>query len=222
MAADYFIAPSILSADLANLGAQIREVEAAGAGRIHIDVMDGHFVPNLTMGPAIVAACRRSTNLPLDVHLMVESPGNFIEAFANAGAASITIHVEATPHVHRVLAQIRGQGCRAGVALNPGTAAASMGPVLSLVDLVLVMSVNPGFSGQAFIPEVLPKVREIRRALDQVNPQALMEMDGGVSAETIARCYQAGTRVFAAGSSVFGHPGGIQAGMQALRDALSP
>jgi ribulose-phosphate 3-epimerase len=214
------IAPSLLSADFARLGEQIAEAEAHGADRLHLDVMDGHFVPNITMGPVILAACRRVTRLPLDVHLMIEAPERMIPAFAKAGADLLTVHVEACPHLHRTLSQIRENGARPGVALNPGTPAASVVPVLHLVDLVLVMSVNPGFSAQAFLPEVLPKVAFLRQELDRVNPAALIEMDGGIAPETAARCHAAGTRVFTAGSAIFNHPGGIGAGIRALRAAL--
>ena len=220
MNSPYLLAPSILSADFASLGAAIAMAAAHGADWIHVDVMDGHFVPNLTMGPVVVEACRRSTDLPLDVHLMIAPPEPLLAAFARAGADYLTIHVEATPHIHRALQQIRDLGCRPGVALNPGTPAAAVEPVLHLVDLVLVMSVNPGFSGQRFLPEVLPKVRQIRTWLDQINPQALVEIDGGINAQTLPLAREAGAQVFAAGSAVFRHPEGIAGGMAALKAAL--
>jgi len=214
------IAPSILSADFTELGAQIRAAEQAGADWIHIDVMDGHFVPNLTMGPVVVRACRRVTDLPLDVHLMVTNPVSLLTAFAEAGADGLTVHVEADPHLHRTLQTIRDLGCRAGVAINPGTPAESVREVPHLVDLVLVMSVNPGFSGQRFLPEVLPKARRIREWLDEVNPQAVVEMDGGINAETLPHALKAGVQVFVAASAVFHHPDGIAAGIHALRQAI--
>lgn len=217
----YLLAPSILSADFTRLGAVLAELEAQGADWVHIDVMDGHFVPNLTMGPVVVAACRRATRLPLDVHLMVERPEALLPAFVEAGADSVTLHVEATPHIHRALQQARALGVRVGVALNPGTPAVAVEPVLPQVDLVLVMTVNPGFAGQRFLPEVLPKVRAVRALLDRVNPQALLQVDGGINAETLPLAREAGAQVFVAASAVFGHPEGIAGGLQALRAACT-
>lgn len=216
----YYLAPSILSADFLNLGQQISASETAGADWIHIDVMDGHYAPNLTMGPVIVEACRRATQLPLDVHLMIEKPDNMLEAFAKAGATSLTVHVEACTHLHRTLHHIRELGCGVGVALNPGTPASAIEPVLHLVDIVLVMSVNPGFSGQEFIPEVLPKVTEIRKKLNKVNPPALIEIDGGITPETLLRSLKAGVQVFVAATSVYYHPDGLAAGVQSLREVF--
>ena len=214
------LAPSILAADFGRLAEQVREAEAGGADWIHIDVMDGHFVPNLTLGPLIVKACRAATSLPLDVHLMIEKPENLIEAFAEAGADSITVHVEACPHLHSTIQQIRAAGCRVGVALNPASPLVMIEPVLSLLDLVLVMSVNPGFGGQAFIPDVLHKVRAARRELERIGSQALIEMDGGISEETIEACWQAGCRVFVAGSAVFMSPAGIETAITGLRNRI--
>jgi len=216
----YFISTSILSADFTQLGAQISEAEANGADWIHVDVMDGHFVPNLTMGPFIVAACRQATNLPLDVHLMVEEPEKLVEAFAGAGASGLTIHPEASPNLHRTLQTIRSLGCKPGVAVNPGTPAEVVKPVLHMVDLVLVMTVNPGYSGQTFLPEALPKVRQIRDWLDEINPEALVEVDGGINAETLPLVRDAGAQAFVAATAVFKHPDGIAAGLKALKSQL--
>jgi ribulose-phosphate 3-epimerase len=220
MPGPYLISTSILSADFSRLGAQIGEAEAAGADWIHVDVMDGRFVPNLTMGPFIVEACRSITTLPLDVHLMVEEPEALLEAFAEAGSSLLSVHVEACPHLHRTLQCIRQLGCQAGVVLNPGTPAVLVEPVLHLVDLVLVMSVNPGASGQTFIPEVLPKITEIRRMLDRVNPQAVIEIDGGITSETLPAALKAGVQVFVTAYAVFKNPAGIAAGIRALRDCF--
>jgi ribulose-phosphate 3-epimerase len=214
------IAPSILSADFARLGEEITACESAGADWIHVDVMDGHFVPNMTLGPLVVEACRRATKLPLDVHLMIEKPENLIEAFAKAGASRITVHVETCPHLHRTIQQIQSLGVKAGVTLNPSTPAVMLKEVLSYVDLVLVMTVNPGFGGQNFIVEMLPKIAEIRQMLDKVNPSAWLEVDGGVSEKTAPALAKAGTEAFVAGNSVFKHPQGIQAGISSLRDAI--
>ena len=217
---NYVIAPSILSANFLALGEDIRTCQEAGADWIHVDVMDGHFVPNLTMGPPVVAALRQATDLPLDVHLMVNAPERLLEDFARAGADGLTVHVETCPHLHRTLQQIRALGCRAGVTLNPGTPVSAIAPVLHLADVVLVMSVNPGFSGQAFLPEVLPKIAEVRARLDDLRSEAWLEVDGGISAQTIASVRAAGATAFVAGSAIFGHPGGIRGGIRALRQKL--
>lgn len=221
MPTPYLIAPSILSADFTRLGEQIMAAEHAGADWIHVDVMDGKFVPNLTMGPFIVEACRRVTDLPLDVHLMVQTPELLLESFARAGASILTVHVETCPHLHRTIQTIQELGCKAGVVLNPGTPAGQVEPVLHLVELVLVMSVNPGYSGQAFLPEVLPKLRYLRQRLDEINPEAWLEIDGGMNAHTIPLARQAGAGVFVAASAIFNHRGGIAAGIQELRDCLN-
>jgi ribulose-phosphate 3-epimerase len=215
------IAPSILSADFLHLQDQISACEAAGADWIHVDVMDGRFVPNLTMGPVIVEACRRATKLPLDVHLMIEQPERLLEAFAQAGADHLTVHVETCPHLHRTLQQIKSLGVKAGVVLNPGTPAVAIEPVLPLADLVLVMSVNPGFSGQSFIPQAVEKVAALRRALDAIGSQAWLEVDGGIAPDTLPRMRAAGADAFVAASAVFGHPQGIAAGIHALRLAAA-
>jgi ribulose-phosphate 3-epimerase len=214
------LAPSILSADFTRLGEEIAACENAGADWIHVDVMDGHFVPNMTLGPLVVEACRRATKLPLDVHLMIEKPENLIEAFAHAGASRLTVHVETCPHLHRTIQQIQSLGVKAGVTLNPATPAVMLKEVLSLVDLVLVMTVNPGFGAQAFLPETLPKITEIRQMLDKVNSPAWLEVDGGVSEKTIPALANAGADAFVAGNAVFKHPGGIAAGIRTLREAL--
>ena len=214
---DYLISTSILSADFSRLGEQIGEAEAGGADWIHVDVMDGHFVPNLTMGPFIVETCRAITQLPLDVHLMIQQPDRLIGAFARAGASLLSVQVEACPNLHHTLQAIRALGCRVGVVLNPGTPAVMVEPVLHLVDLVLVMSVNPGASGQVFLPEVLPKVVQVRRMLDAINPEAVIEIDGGITVKTLPAALAAGVQVFVTASAVFKNPAGIAAGIQALR-----
>ncbi|MCW5877751.1 MAG: ribulose-phosphate 3-epimerase [Anaerolineales bacterium] len=221
MASQPIIAPSILSADFTRLGEQITEVEQAGAGWIHVDVMDGHFVPPISFGQVIVAACRPVTQLPLDVHLMVQDPAPMLASFAEAGADQITIHVEACRHIHRSLQTIRQLGCKAGVALNPGTPAGALSELLPLVDVVLVMSVNPGYAGQAFIPEVLPKVVALRQMLNALGSQALIEIDGGVDPQTIPAALAAGVQVFVAGSAVFGHADGPAAGLAALQQVTT-
>jgi ribulose-phosphate 3-epimerase len=214
------IAPSILSADFTRLGEEIAACEAAGADWIHVDVMDGHFVPNLTMGPFIVEACRRATRLPLDVHLMVERPENLFEAFARAGATRLTVHVEACPDLSGALQAIAALGCQPGVTLNPATPAAALLPAIPLVDLVLVMTVQPGYSGQAFMADMLPKVGEVRRMLEAAASPAWLEVDGGVSAENIVCLQQAGATAFVAANAIFKHPQGIAAGIRALREQI--
>jgi len=219
MPRNFLLAPSILSADFTRLGSDIAACESASADWIHVDVMDGHFVPNLTMGPVVVEACQRATKLPIDVHLMIEQPERHLEAFAKAGAAHITVHIETCPHIHRTLQQINSLGCKAGITLNPGTPASAIEPVLGMADLVLVLTVNPGFSGQAFIPEVLPKIRQLRKLLDKIGSAARLEVDGGVTSKTLPKLRQAGADVFVSGSFVFGHPKGIAAGIRELRRA---
>lgn len=219
MKRDFLIAPSILSADFTRLGADIAACESAGADWIHVDVMDGRFVPNLTMGPVIVEACRRATKLPLDVHLMIEVPELHLEAFSKAGASHITVHVETCPHLHSTLQQIKSLGCKAGVTLNPSTPASALEPVLHLADIVLVLTVNPGFSGQSFLPEVLPKIGELRRLLDGLGSSARLEVDGGLSSATLPEVQERGADVFVSGSFVFQHPQGIAAGIRELRTA---
>jgi ribulose-phosphate 3-epimerase len=215
------IAPSILSADFTRLGEQIAEAEAGGADWIHVDVMDGHFVPNLTMGPFIVEACRRATNLPLDVHLMVEHPESLLEAFSRAGASHLTVHIETCPEISRTLKLIKSLGCLAGVTLNPATPAQALEPALSLADLVLVLTVNPGYSGQTFLTEMVPKVADVRHMLDEIQSNAWLETDGGLSVETIRLVRTAGADAFVSASAVFHDPDSIAAGIHSLRNALS-
>jgi ribulose-phosphate 3-epimerase len=197
------IAPSILSADFARLGEEIKDVEIGGADYIHVDVMDGHFVPNITIGPLIVEAIRPITALPLDVHLMIENPDQYIEAFAKAGADYITVHVEACKHLHRTIHFIKSFGVKAGVVLNPATPVETIQHVLSDVDMVLLMSVNPGFGGQAFIPEVTQKIKTLRRMIDEKGLQIEIEIDGGVNEVTAKLCIEAGATVLVAGSAIY-------------------
>ena len=213
----YKISSSILSADFTQLGQQISVAERAGVDWIHVDVMDGHFVPNLTMGPVVIRACRRATQLPLDVHLMIESPENLLEEFARAGSSNLTVHVETCPNLHRTIQTIHELGCKAGVVLNPATPEVMVEPVLHMVDLVLVMSVNPGYSGQTFLPEILPKLEQIHQILEKVNPEADLEVDGGIDSETLPLVLNAGANVIVAAHAIFDYPGGIAAGIQQLR-----
>ena len=214
------IAPSILSADFTRLGEQVAECEAAGADWIHVDVMDGQFVPNITLGPVVVEAIRRATTLPLDVHLMIVSPERYLEAFAQAGADHLTVHVEACPdNLRDVLRHIKALGCKAGVTLNPGTPVSALQSVLQLADLVLVMSVNPGFSYQAFQPDALVRIRQVRGMLDEIKSSANLEVDGGISSENIAQLIDAGANAFVSANAIFGHPQGAAAGVEALRQA---
>jgi len=198
------IAPSILSADFSRLGDEMRAVEAAGADYIHIDVMDGHFVPNITIGPLIVEAARKVTSLPLDVHLMIENPDLYIPDFAAAGADIIVVHAEATNHLHRTVQLIKSLGKRAGVSLNPATSLTALDFILEELDLVLLMTVNPGFGGQSFIDACLPKIRSLRAMLDRRGCEAELEVDGGVKESNIAGIAHAGADVFVAGSAIFG------------------
>ncbi|HOT93126.1 MAG TPA: ribulose-phosphate 3-epimerase [Anaerolineae bacterium] len=214
------IAASILSADFAYLGTAIEMAEAAGADVIHVDVMDGHFVPNLTIGPPVVAALRKVTRLPLDVHLMIENPERYVEAFAEAGADMLTVHPEATPHLHRVVQQIHELGVQAGVALNPATPESSLSYVASMLDLVLVMTVNPGFGGQEFLPETLPKIAAVRRILDAAGRGAWLSVDGGINVATIPLVVAQGADHLVAGSAIFSAPEGVAAAVRALRGAV--
>jgi ribulose-phosphate 3-epimerase len=214
------IAPSILSADFACLGEQIAQAESAGADWVHVDVMDGHFVPNLTMGPFIVEHVRRITSLPIDVHLMVESPEEFIVAFANAGASHLTVHVETCPDPVSTLKKIQSLGCKAGITLSPATPAGDLAPALPLADLVLIMTVHPGYSGQAFIPEMSLKVTAVRRMLDELGSSAWLEVDGGITTANITQLQGAGADAFVAAHAVFKNPDGIVAGIHSLRTGL--
>jgi ribulose-phosphate 3-epimerase len=214
------IAPSILSANFAELGKEIKDVENGGADYIHIDVMDGHFVPNITMGPMVVKAIRPLTELPLDVHLMIENADQYIEAFADAGADYITVHVEAAPHLHRTIQLIKSNGVKAGVVLNPATPADWIKPILQDIDMVLLMTVNPGFGGQSFIPSVVPKIKQIRSWADEVNPSLEIEVDGGINPETAAICAEAGADVFVAGSAIY-NQADRGAAIEDLRKSLS-
>jgi ribulose-phosphate 3-epimerase len=216
------IAPSILSADFGRLAEDLHAVESAGADWIHVDVMDGHFVPNITIGPLVVDAVRRYSNLPLDVHLMIESPERYLEAFVDSGADRVTVHVETCPHLHRTLQQIRELGALPGVALNPATPVTALQEIVPYVDLILVMTVNPGFGGQAFIPTSLEKI-DATRTLLQSNSRAdvHVQVDGGVGEATASAMVEAGANVLVAGSAVYGHPGGAGEGVRVLRECIS-
>ncbi|MEA3464497.1 MAG: ribulose-phosphate 3-epimerase [Thermodesulfobacteriota bacterium] len=211
------ISPSILSADFARLGAEIRTVEHAGADYIHVDVMDGHFVPNITIGAPVVQALRQVTDLPLDVHLMIENPDLYIPDFAAAGADIITVHQEACPHLHRTIQLIHSLGKKAGVSINPATPASTLEVIMDEVDLVLVMSVNPGFGGQSFIASMLPKIKQLRQMIERSGRAIELEVDGGVKTDNIGEIAAAGADVFVAGSAVFNVPDYSDA-IAALRD----
>jgi len=219
MAKNIKIAPSILSADFARLGAQVAEADAGGGDYIHLDVMDGHFVPNITIGPLVVKAVRQATRRPLDVHLMIEKPERYLPDFAAAGADILTVHVETCPHLHRSVQQIKGLGCLAGVALNPATPLVSLEEILSYVDLVLVMTVNPGFGGQSMIESMIAKIRRLRLMLDGIDSPADLEVDGGIDPETTPLVVEAGARVLVAGSAIFGAPEGIAGAIARIRQA---
>ncbi len=214
------IAPSILAADFARLGEQVAEAESAGADRIHVDVMDGHFVPNISMGAPIVQSLRRVTRLPLEIHMMISDPDCFLEEFREAGSDSFLVHWEGNRNLHRTIRRIKDLGKRAGVAINPATAAAVLQEILPDVDLVLVMTVDPGFGHQHFIESTLPKIRRVRQMVEQVNPRCEVEVDGGVDEATAPLAGAAGADVFVAGSSVFGDSAGVAAAMGRLRDSM--
>ena len=215
------LAPSILSADFARLGEQVAEVARAGADYIHVDVMDGHFVPNITIGAPVVASIRPLTSLPLDVHLMIEHPERYISEFAKAGADIITVHVEACPHLHGTIKSIKELGVKAGVSLNPATPISAIEEIIPHVDLVLIMSVNPGFGGQSFIPATLPKITNLRKILNDRKLNAELEVDGGVTADNAPGIVKAGANVLVAGNSIFKATEGISRALQRLREATS-
>jgi len=216
---DVKLAPSILAADFTRLGEQVREAETAGADRIHIDVMDGHFVPNISMGPVVVKALRPVTKLPLEVHLMIDDPDRYLDAFAEAGADTLQVHVEGTIHLNRTIQHIKHLGKKVGVVLNPATSAAVLTEVLADVDMVLAMTVNPGFGGQAFIPSTLNKIRRLRQMIDQIRPDIELEVDGGIDVHTTPQVVAAGARVLVAGSSIFHAREGVASAMKALVQA---
>ncbi len=217
----YLLAPSIIASDFAHIADEVAAIESAGADWIHVDVMDGHFVPDITIGPLFVKGLRRVAKLPLDAHLMISEPEKYIPAFAEAGVNNITVHVETCPDLPKVIAQIKSHGCTAGVTLNPATPASAIEAALPLVDLVLVMSVVPGFSGQKFMPEMIAKVEEIRARLDVLHSKAHLEVDGGINAETLPLMKKAGANVFVTGNAAFKHPQGSGAGVKALKEILN-
>lgn len=212
------LAPSILAADFAALGRDIAAVERGGADLIHVDVMDGHFVPNITIGPAVVRAIKRVATRPLDVHLMIEHPDRYIEDFVSAGAAMVSVHVEAVPHLHRTVSHIRKLGAKAGVVINPATPVSSLTDIANDVDFVLVMSVNPGFTGQSFIPQSLEKLRRVVATLEAAGSSALIEIDGGIDQSNAADVVAAGANILVAGQAIFGAPD-AEAATRALRAA---
>jgi ribulose-phosphate 3-epimerase len=215
------LSASILSADFSNLKDSILQCEDADCDWIHIDVMDGHFVPNITMGPFIVETCKRITRLPLDVHLMIEKPELHIESFIKSGASNVTIHIENNPNVHRTLQQIRNLGANPGIALNPGTPASAIASVIPFIDMVLVMTVNPGYSGQSFMPEMVAKIKEVAEMARSAQKPLRIEVDGGITPETLVPCQAAGANTFVAATAVFKHPAGISSGIAALRSVMN-
>lgn len=214
------IVPSILSADFTRLGEQVREAEAAGANRIQIDVMDGHFVPNITMGPMVVEAVRRCTALPLEAHLMITNPERYIEDFAMAGADVIIVHQEVSPHLHRIIQQIKTAGKMAAIALTPSTPILMLADILSLLDMVLIMTVNPGFGGQDFIPETLPKITQLRQVITQRGLYCDIEVDGGIHEATVPLVVQAGANLLVAGSAVYNDHESVAQAIARLRNAI--
>lgn len=213
------ISPSILSANFAHLADQLSEIEQHGADWVHIDVMDGHFVPNITMGPFIVNHCKRLSQLPLDVHLMIEKPENHIKAFIEAGANRVSIHIEGNPNVFRTLQEIRELGATPGIVISPGTPISAIESVIEVVDMVLIMTVNPGFSGQKHMPTMANKVKKVSEMIKLSGRDIIIEVDGGITAETLPAIHKAGATAFVAATSIFKHQNGIEAGIQALREA---
>jgi ribulose-phosphate 3-epimerase len=218
---NYLIAPSIIAADFTHIADEVAACEAAGADWLHVDVMDGHFVPTITIGPLFTESLKRVTKLPLDVHLMISEPEKYLEDFAKAGASNITVHAETCSDLPRVVEIIKSLGCKAGITLNPATPASALDSALSLADLVLVMSVNPGYSGQKFMPEMIAKVEEIRNKLNALRSTAYLEVDGGMNAETIPLVKKAGANVFVTGNAVFKHPKGSLEGVRVLKEIIS-
>ncbi len=218
---DLIISASILSADFTKLGDQLHLCEESKVDWIHIDVMDGHFVPNITMGPFIVEHCKKVTNLPLDVHLMIEKPDNFVDAFIDAGASYVCVHLEGNPLIQRTLDHIRSRGSHPGIALTPATPAGMLETILPDVDFVLVMSVNPGFSGQSFLNCTVDKIQQIKQMIDERSLSVSIQVDGGINATTLPIVYQAGARIAVAATAIFGYPEGISAGVTALRNSIN-
>lgn len=216
----FLLAPSIIACDFTRLGDEITACETAGADWIHVDVMDGHFVPTITVGPLFVEACRRATRLPLDVHLMVANPDQQLEVFAKAGADRLTVHVETCPNLIQTIERIKSLGCKAGITLNPSTPASALDAVLPIVDLVLVMSVNPGYSGQKFMPEMIGKVREVSNKLNALRSEASLQVDGGMAVDTLPLMYKAGANVFVVGNFAFKHPMGVGEAIRLLRGCV--
>ena len=217
----FILAPSIIASDFGHLADEIAACESAGADWLHVDVMDGHFVPTITVGPLFVEACKRIAKLPLDVHLMITNPDQYLEAFARAGANNITVHVEACPNLSQTIGKIKSLGCTAGITLNPPIPASALDEALPLADLVLVMSVNAGYSGQAFMPEMIGKVKEIRDKLNVLRSKAYLEVDGGINVDTLPLMYQVGANAFVAGNASFKHPQGVAEGIKALRECVA-
>jgi len=218
---DVILSASILSADFANLRNQIRELEENHVDWVHIDVIDGHFAPNITMGPFIVEHCRKMTNLPLDVHLMIEKPERLIDAFIDAGSNYLCVHYEGNPLIQRTLNYIRERGCHPGIAITPSTPAIMLETILQNVDYILVMTVNPGFSGQSFQVNSVKKIAQLKKMLDEQGLDVKIQVDGGINANTLPSVYDAGARIIVAATAIFGHPGGISAGVDALRKSVS-
>lgn len=216
------IAPSILAADFLRLGEQVKAAEANGVDRFHLDVMDGCFVPNISFGTPVINAMRRTTSFPLETHLMIVHPEQYLEAFAEAGSDTLIVHQETSPHLHRTVQRIKALGKKAGVAINPSTPSFLLDEMIEDLDLVLVMTVNPGFGGQHFIESALRKIRTIREWLDRRNPKCELEVDGGIESHTALKVVQAGARVLVAGTAVFGHPEGPRLGVESLMQAVSP